>query len=690
VEEDCFVCNVIYKMNLICKMFCMLLFLTPSIELWAGTDSTPWLGVEVTDVNWNMASNAGLDIAKGAFIKKVYPYSPAQEAGLRPQDIILSFNGRGIRSARELKNDISGTIIGKKYQMCIARAGYRADAYVIPAPVPGWIPVEQKPSGYLGLRVADVEKEGKISGKLQEIGKQGVLVTDVIENSPAERAGIEPGDVIMSFNFRKVRTANEFLNDLSCAEIGKPIRMCIMRGDIRITLYPVPIKISGESKYPVSTERTGGAELISEERYDKGLERSILKEVLFSADLFQRKRMPVPHYVGYDIKGERVGIAFVTTEICPQETWGYQSQISILVGVNLEGTIIGVKILSCDESPQYTRGLCDLFVSQYLNKNIEDYFIIRKDIDAITGATITSSAVNNSIKKGLSIISSIILDERQSAELDVKQSTNEIPAKEGQIDNVFWQYILSQIDFLILFGIVGLAIYGHLRDNQTVRYLTLALSFFYLGILKGGGFSINNFISILHGNFPVIIDNIYWYSLLIIVIFSVILAGRFYCGWLCPFGVFLEFLGNLNRNKISVPCEIDPWLRSIKYQILFIILFIVSVTPISTHAASIIGVIEPFGTFFKLMGSIPAWIFLALVLIFSFFIPRAYCKYLCPLGALLALFTLIFSFIKTAVTGQKFPRHYKKYCPMDAIRYTKVFKELRADNNECIRCSRWE
>jgi len=662
------------KMNSIYKMLCLLVIFFPSAELWAEAYPTPWLGIEVTDVTWSMARNAGLDTVKGAFIIKTYPDSPAQKAGLRPQDIILSFNGRGIRNAMQFKNDISGTVIGREYQMCIARAGYRTDAYVVPAAAPSWIPAEQKPLGWLGVKVTDVKQDGEISDKLQELGKEGVLVTGVPANSPAEKAGIAPGDVIMSFNFRKVRTANEFLNDLSGAEIGKPIRMCIMRGDIRVTLYPVP------------TKRTGEAKLISGSMYKQNLDDSILKEVLTAADLFRRKELPAPHYAGYDINGKKVGVAFVTTEVCPKETWGFQSQISILVGVNLEGTIIGVKILTCDESPQYTRGRCELFVSQYLNKNSENDFLLRNDIDAMTGATITSSAVNRSIKEGLSIISSVVLNKRQSAESDVKQFVYEISA-EDRADNAFPQYILSQIDFLILFFIVGSAIYGYMKNNQTVRYLTLISSFFYIGILKGGGFSINILMNVFQKKFPVVIDSIYWYSLLIVIILSVILAGRFYCGWLCPFGGFLELLGSMNPDKISISYEIDGWLRSIKYILLFVILFSLLLNPIGSDALRIIGIIEPFGTFFRLMGSIPAWIFLVLVLIFSFFISRAYCRYICPLGALLALCAIFFSYIRIVVTKKKLSRHYKKNCPMDAIRYNKVFKELRADNNECILCS---
>jgi len=235
-------------MKLICGIFCPAVTLLTISGVWAEVLPRPWIGVELTDVSWSMARAADLDKVKGTSIISVYTDSPAQKAGLRPQDIIISFDGRGIKSSSQFKTDISGTDIGKEYQMCIARPGYRTDAYVVPVAAPPWITVEQKPSGWLGIKITDIPQDGAIADKLQEIDKEGVMVTAVIKNSPAEKAGMLKGDVIMSFNFRKVRSAEEFLNDLSGAPLGKPIRMCVTRGDIRVTLYPAPVEKQEEVK----------------------------------------------------------------------------------------------------------------------------------------------------------------------------------------------------------------------------------------------------------------------------------------------------------------------------------------------------------------------------------------------------------------------------------------------------------
>ncbi|GAI05676.1 unnamed protein product, partial [marine sediment metagenome] len=93
---------------------------------------------------------------------------------------------------------------------------------------------------------------------------------------------------------------------------------------------------------------------------------------------------PVPHYKGYSGYNRLVGIAFVTTEVCPEESYGYQSMISTLVGVSTKGKIVGIKILQENESCDYARSLFPQFIQQFINKSLADDFILGKNIDAIT------------------------------------------------------------------------------------------------------------------------------------------------------------------------------------------------------------------------------------------------------------------------------------------------------------------
>jgi len=210
---------------------------TPYLD--QSQEAIPWLGLEVTDVTIEVAIKAGLDKVQGAVVQSVIFGSPAYEAGMQPGDIIMSLNGRRVRTAKEFKNDISGLDVESEIKMCITREDYRTTINTVVKLAPDWFPREDKISPWLGVEVCEVISE-KDKENLEDLGKEGgILVKKVFPGSPADKADIEPDDVLMSFNYRKLRTVREFLTELRGAEAGDRIRICLMRGDIRKTVYPI-------------------------------------------------------------------------------------------------------------------------------------------------------------------------------------------------------------------------------------------------------------------------------------------------------------------------------------------------------------------------------------------------------------------------------------------------------------------
>jgi len=197
-----------------------------------------WLGLEVTGVTVEMAVKAALDRPEGACVTSVAAGSPAQKAKMDPGDVILSFNGRKIRTPEQFRSDLAGSEIGDEVYMCLAKEDYRTTVYAVPEERPSYLSAPTRAFPWLGIEVAEVAFGSNEARKLEEADKSGgVLVEKVFRNSPAEQAGLWEGDVIMSFNSRKTRTLREFLSDLAGAPTGEMIRMCIMRGDYRKTIY---------------------------------------------------------------------------------------------------------------------------------------------------------------------------------------------------------------------------------------------------------------------------------------------------------------------------------------------------------------------------------------------------------------------------------------------------------------------
>lgn len=124
----------------------------------------------------------------------------------------------------------------------------------------------------------------------------------------------------------------------------------------------------------------------------------LLKEVVPGADSFSEKEGEPPVYKAYRNNAstgekELIGYAFVTPDVPPERN-GYSGTIDTLIGMDLEGTIVGLKVIYYKESHRYTIG--DFFTwgfeGQYLGKNARDRLSIGRDIDGIAKATISAKA----------------------------------------------------------------------------------------------------------------------------------------------------------------------------------------------------------------------------------------------------------------------------------------------------------
>ena len=191
-----------------------------------------------------------------------------------------------------------------------------------------------------------------------------------------------------------------------------------------------------------------------------------------------------------------------------------------------------------------------------------------------------------------------------------------------------------------------------------------------------------------------------FYVLGLLMLFGVAL-GRLICGLLCPFGLVQDLLFKIPSPKLRVPKKIDKPLRWLKYAVLLVLVVLLpafAVTDTGVAPPYFCKYLCPAGTqeggvplllanpsLRSLMGALFSWKVLVLVVILAacVFIPRAFCRYLCPLGAFYSLFNR-FSFYqmkldKSKCTGCKKCEHA---CPM-AVEVTKG-----CGGPECIRCGK--
>lgn len=121
-----------------------------------------------------------------------------------------------------------------------------------------------------------------------------------------------------------------------------------------------------------------------------------------------------------------------------------------------------------------------------------------------------------------------------------------------------------------------------------------------------------------------------------------VLFGTIFCGYICPFGSFQEWIGKLGKKLFPkrynrmVPAKIDRPLRYLRYAVLIMVLYQTAVS-----AKLVFQSVDPYYALFNFFTdevAVSAYIMLGVILVLSLFIERPWCKYLCPYGALLGLF----------------------------------------------------
>jgi len=187
-----------------------------------GTTRRGWLGVFIQEITPDIADSLGLDAAAGALVSTVNENSPAQDAGLEPGDVIVSFDGKMIDKMRDLPRIVAETEIGATVPVKVIRNGKSMEVQVtlgelekaeLVGIVNGEAAGEAETFDRLGFAVENLTAE--LAGELGlDPSARGVVVTDVAEGGPAATKGLQVGDIIKRFGQRRVEDA---------ADLGKAV-----------------------------------------------------------------------------------------------------------------------------------------------------------------------------------------------------------------------------------------------------------------------------------------------------------------------------------------------------------------------------------------------------------------------------------------------------------------------------------
>ena len=195
-----------------------------------------WLGVQIQAVSEDAAKTFGMKEARGAIVLDVTAGSPAEKAGVKPDDVIVAVDGKNMKDNSEISRYIAGKAPGANVRLDLLRNGTQKTVSLTLGTFPDEEEAASQEPGegraQLGMTLQDLTPE--LARRLElPRGTQGVVVTDVEAGGAAENATppLQQADVIVSVNGDAVVNVDEFEAAVDRARADGLARLRVRRGE---------------------------------------------------------------------------------------------------------------------------------------------------------------------------------------------------------------------------------------------------------------------------------------------------------------------------------------------------------------------------------------------------------------------------------------------------------------------------
>ena len=306
--------------------------------------------------------------------------------------------------------------------------------------------------------------------------------------------------------------------------------------------------------------------------------------------------------------GNTVGYAVV------DKATGYQSDIEIMAGIDLNGEMTEIIIVGHQETPSFFRKITDRdkFFEQFQRRNIIEGFILNQNVDGVSGATVSSKAIVKAVNSGTNMVGSSLLG-LEMPKIEVKV---DFGAKES-----------------IIITLMLLSVFATYKRKAKYRFYVLIFSAVILGFWYNAFVLYSAIASIITGSMPYAPENLSWHILVWGAFLLILFTGKnLFCYWVCPFGASQEILAKIGGGSFKPSQQIEKKARYLPAFLAWLALLLALLKGEPTSAFY-----EPYSTFFAQVGTNIQWVLLPVVVLSSLFIFRFWCKYFCPVGYIMHL-----------------------------------------------------
>jgi serine protease Do len=201
--------------------------LLPQLE--KGKVVRGWLGVLIQKITPELKDKLDLKDEKGALVADVVSGGPAEKAGLKRGDVIVSFDGKEIEEMKQLPYVVASTPVGKMVTVELIRKGKKNALQVEVGELKEETepPVVAEAEPNLGLTLKEITPELARNFRLSETS--GLVVVQVEANSPASEAGVAPGDIILEVDQESMKSLAEFNKKMGSYTAGDTVLLLINR-----------------------------------------------------------------------------------------------------------------------------------------------------------------------------------------------------------------------------------------------------------------------------------------------------------------------------------------------------------------------------------------------------------------------------------------------------------------------------